>query len=103
VTLVKSPIGQTVCFVGAPASDSDGVPYTLDGLFAVDEFLPYERSNFVHEAGWIVVDVEDIGKERVTSYFVTADEFEKQVWPKSYGRQIVQEREFQMAAEDGRF
>lgn len=101
-------IGQTVVFVGAPAevSDPDGhlcVPNEtkISGLYVVDDFLPYEPSAYVHEAGFIVADADTVMDNGV-SFFVTVDEFEKQVWPRSYGRAIVQEREAEAANETRR-
>jgi hypothetical protein len=98
-------IDSTVAFVGAPAHYQDpdgpgGIPVVLDGLFIVEEYSPTDRAAYIHEPQY---GVSEQGVDDGPMYYINADEFDKQVFPKMYGRMLAQEREFEMAAEDGQF
>jgi hypothetical protein len=96
----KSIIGQTVAFVGCPAAYQDpegpgGIPVILDGLFVVEEYSPTDRAAFIDEPQYGVSE-----NAAGPMYYVNAEEFTKQVWPKSYGRELEQEREMTLHAEE---
>jgi hypothetical protein len=71
----------------------------LNGLYVVSEYCPYEPSAYVHSPQFVVVP-EDGEQVDPAEFIIDADEFDKQVWPKTYGRALVQEREAAFAAED---
>jgi hypothetical protein len=99
-------MNKPVYLLGCPAeiSVSNGrggwehFPVSLIGLFDVIEYMPYEPSNYVFSPLYLVVPA-GTDDEDETMYTVNALDMQKQVDPKSWARELVQEREMEWAAE----
>lgn len=92
-----SILGQTVALTLCPAEDDCGGQHRISGLFDVEEFLPYEPSNYVHESGYHVFRA---GEGETPCYFVKYEDLWEQVDPQSTGRQLELERWLEQRAED---
>jgi hypothetical protein len=86
--------GETVALTLCPADTMTGREIFVSGLWGIEEFLPYEPANHVHEAGYVLARAS-----APFGVFVTADDLREQVDPDSHARQLVQEREFEYASE----
>lgn len=69
----------------------------LFGLFDVLEFHPVEPSAYVHSPCFTVAPM---GVDDGVTYSIDAHEYDRQVNPREYGRELVQERRMVFAAEE---
>lgn len=103
-TILGSTVALTLCpaqkgnFEGEWEQDENhrAIFHPISGLFIVEEFQPYEPSAYSWDTGWILCRKDGDGK---TSYFVSDDDLWAQVNPQSYGRNLVVERDMELAAE----
>jgi hypothetical protein len=89
--------GETVCLYYCPACVSNEVEneVTISGLFVIEEFWPYEPSNYVWSPFYTVArkdNPDDL-------YDVDVYALLEQVEPKTHGRLLEQEREMEFANE----
>lgn len=104
--------GDTVALTLAMVETDDTSPRTrarVSGLFVLEEFWPYEPSNYVHEAGWTIrpVDEECVAalrrfenaREEPVTFWITDAELVEQVDPHAHGRLLELEREMEFAEE----
>jgi hypothetical protein len=94
-------VNKTIVLWQCPASDHKGNDIKISGLYFVDQFCPYEPSNYVWSACYDLCPAGlDFPVELDKFVSVDVDRFTEQVDPQSYGRQLVQEREMDFYEED---
>jgi hypothetical protein len=108
--------GQLVALTAAPATDENGSPAELSGLFEIVEYVPREPAAYAREDGWLVSLYSD-GKhagawhEAITRWveveghdepmwFVVGDVMYQQRHPQSYGDNLELERDVEMFGSD---
>jgi hypothetical protein len=85
-----------VALVLCPATTFvNGDQVHISGLYDVEEFQPCEPTNYVLSPCWLVAS-----RDNGIYYYIDASDFGQQVWPESYGRSLVQEREMAFAEEE---
>lgn len=86
---------KIVYLFGLKGNNSDGKKTKVSGLYEVIEFVPYEPAAYVWSDCVVLCPVEYSRADNWEDYIVDIDVglFESQVNPKSYGRNLVVERE----------
>jgi hypothetical protein len=88
-------IGATVALVECPAEHVESHQHArVSGLWTVEEFLPYEPANYVHEPGYTLCQGDGW-------IYVTASDLREQVDPAAHARDLVLQREIETASENG--
>lgn len=103
---VKGLVGRTVALTGCLSEAYNGTVdgkgeylmcSILGGLFVVEEFHPYEPSNYVFSPAYTVVPADE--PER-GEFWIAAQDLEEQVDPAGHARMLVLEREMAFAEEE---
>ena len=97
-------LGRTVAIFGLTGHDDEGHEHTLSGLYVVEEFCPYEPSNYCWSDCFLLVRADEARDSRENiawpSFSVDADDLWAQVEPQDYGNRLAEMRWMELAMED---
>jgi hypothetical protein len=89
--------GATVALTECPAVTNGNHPARISGLWVVEEYLPYEPANYVHEPVYVLAP--ESGDEEACVEVLARDLIE-QADPRRHGEALRQERAFEHYCED---